>query len=194
MLNGSKFINMLIYVEGIDKAGKTTFITNFSRDFNIQIFKKTIPNSITLSQHHHYFKGMGFSIVELSKIFKFNCLIDRSFISDFIYSNRIKREYDLSIWREWENYHSHVDVIVLYFYVDEVTFKKRLDFDPDIYMNFDEYTYYTSLYEEYLLHTSLPYIMLNGSDTYPQQLANLFRNRGFEKYQSFFQKLDTLKR
>ena len=94
---------MLIYVEGIDKAGKTTLINQLSSTLNVPFYRKHPPNTLVETEYHSYFKGIGYSLIELHSLLTFDLIIDRSFISDWVYSNRNAMKIDFSIWQEWEN-------------------------------------------------------------------------------------------
>lgn len=184
---------MLVYVEGIDKSGKSTFIRNFSFDFNIQVFKKTLPESLDISHHHYYFKGVGFGVLELYNLLKVDIILDRSFISDWIYSNRDSRKLSYSIWKEWEEWHQKDTTFVLYFDVNEETFKERIRANPDFYMKESEFSYYVKLYEEYLSKTNFPVIRINGSDPYEQQIKTIFSVRNDSHFQQSFNTLLLIK-
>ena len=164
---------MLIFVEGIDKSGKTTFIKELSRITSIPMYRKYLPRKISDAEFHSYFKGIGYATVELSKILDFDLIVDRCFISDWIYSNRYSDNYNLEIWQEWESVFNAGNSLILYFTVSKDTFTYRIKNTLDIYMDKNDYDRYMKLYSTYFNHTNIPVLEINGEFEFDRQLEIL---------------------
>jgi thymidylate kinase len=160
---------MLVFVEGIDKAGKSTFIRNFSNLTSIPAYRKSPPADLELSEHHSFFKGIGFGLVELHEIFNFDAIIDRSFISDWVYTNKYKAK-DFSIWAEWELRQLSKENFIIYIDISENVFLERIRKHPDIYMESSEYQTHQDLYSTYFQKTTLPNISIRGDLPFDEQI------------------------
>jgi len=166
---------MLIFVEGIDKAGKSVFINHLSQVASLPIYRK-LPPTLQTSDHHNYFKGVGFALVELHQLFKFDVVVDRSFVSDWVYTNKQAPQKNFAIWHEWELRQQLVnESSIIYVEIPYEVFVERISADPDPYMGANDYNRHTELYEEYLRKTSLPFVRINGNESPDEQLAELRR-------------------
>lgn len=185
---------MVIYVEGIDRAGKTTFINEFSTYLAIPSYRKEPPTSLEATEYHSYFKGIGYALIEFYKLIECDLIIDRSFISDWIYTNRYGDVVDISVWREWEERHlqQNVDVIVFYFEIDKPTFSQRIKSQEDPYMNTDDFVRYTTLYNQYLSSTIFKYVRLSGILPFDKQLDAVISALKNFKYRSKSSSLNSL--
>lgn len=163
---------MLIIVEGIDKAGKSTFIKKLSKKLGIPPFRKFHPDSVSKSEFHAYFKGVGFALAQLSDIFDFSAIVDRSFISDWVYSNQKTNVYEFQIWQEWEEYLGE-NTFIVFVEVSPSTFQDRITAEPDAYMNHEDYERNLKLYEDYLTQSRLPFIRISGEIDFSSQFAQL---------------------
>lgn len=153
---------MLILVEGIDKSGKSTFINNFTKIVNIKNYRKRIPEML-IDERHSYFKGVGYALIELHNITKFNMIVDRSFISEWVYCNRDKDNKPIEIWNDWENTINLLsDILIVYIHISRETFLKRLISNPDKYMRAEDYDRFMFLYDYYIDRTKIPYIKIPG--------------------------------
>lgn len=161
---------MLLYIEGLDKAGKSTFAERLSVSLGIEVYRKIPPKELTLKEHHSYFKGVGFALVEIHNILKQSLIVDRSFISDWIYSNRKKNVFPIRIWKEWEDRHTESNhAIIIYVETSSKLLKKRLLHSPDPYMVSAEIPRFLSLYEIYFQTTQFHVIRIDGSATESEQ-------------------------
>lgn len=164
---------MLIFVEGIDKAGKSTFIENLSTILGVRSYRKYHPILLQDDEFHGYFKGVGFATAELHSLVGFDLIIDRSFISDWVYTNRDSKQKDIEVWQEWERVVKKQNVLLIYLFISKDIFTTRIRRSPDTYMREDEFEKYVGLYDEYLKITTLPLIKIDGSSTFDEQLVAL---------------------
>lgn len=162
---------MLLLFEGIDRSGKTAFAQNLSAQIGFPIYRKSVPTNLVWSEYHHYFQGIGYGLLELHNQFQFNAIIDRSFVSDWVYSNRANDTKPLGIWREWENRDVTRKVVVVYFHVPFPEFAKRLEEQPDPYMAVGDYDRFTALYEQYFEQCRFPVIRIPGHIPLWEQIA-----------------------
>jgi thymidylate kinase len=182
---------MLVFVEGIDKAGKSTFIRNFSTLTSIPIYRKLPPADLELSEHHSFFKGIGFGLVELHEIFNFDAIIDRSFISDWVYTNKYKITKNFPIWAEWELRQLSKENFIIYIDISENVFLERILKHPDIYMESSEYNTHQELYSTYFQKTTLPIASIRGDVPFDEQIYSFkeWLTQSCSEY-SFFSKLN----
>jgi thymidylate kinase len=154
---------MLIYLEGVDKSGKSTLARELSSALKIPVYRKQPPTDLDLSEHHSYFKGVGFALTELHNIFNFKAIIDRSFVSDWIYSNRSNDVYPLKIWQEWENRHQNTHaVLIIIIETPLAVVEERLSAAPDPYMSHSDIARFLFLYDTYIKQTQFHVIRING--------------------------------
>jgi hypothetical protein len=78
-----------------------------------------------LSACHINFKEVGFAIVNLNDMLEFNLIIDRYFISDWVYPNRAQDAYPIEIW-EGQKRHTDKNVII---YVEALSKKIKASLD-----------------------------------------------------------------
>lgn len=160
---------MLILVEGVDKAGKSTFIGHLSELTSIQVYRKIPPTDLYPTEYHSYFKGIGYATAELHSLLGFDLIIDRSFISDFIYSNKVEQDYPLVIWKEWEQRMLFRPTLLIFVKVTYATFVQRIRKSPDIYMDESDYEKFTVLYETYIQESNIPTIQIDGEVSFDEQ-------------------------
>lgn len=138
------------------------------------MYRKIPPQDLNELEFHSYFKGVGYTTFELHKLFNFDLIIDRSFISDWIYSNRKVENFDLGIWRKWEERFCVYKII--YLIVPRDLFKIRIRKNPDLYMEQWEYDKYIQLYEQHLSFSAFPIIRINRNASFATQLVTLKEN------------------
>jgi thymidylate kinase len=154
---------MLIYIEGLDGSGKTTFANQLSSRLRFPVYRKLPPKNLPESEHHTYFKGVGYALVELRHLCSLNVIVDRSFVSDWVYSNRHGDSIPIEIWREWEDRHSESSgVLLVYVEVHNSTLEQRLKVRPDDYMERSDIPRYRHLYSTYLRNTRFPVFRIDG--------------------------------
>lgn len=155
---------MLIYIEGLDKAGKSTFAKQLSASLRIPIYQKRPPQLLDPREHHSYFKGVGFALTELHNLLNFNAIIDRSFISDWVYANRSEDICPIRIWSEWEHRHNSANrVIIVYVDTPTAVVEARVLADPDPYMLASDIIRFQHLYELYLRQTRFRIVHIDGA-------------------------------
>lgn len=168
---------MLILIEGIDKSGKTTFINNFCNRLSLPFYRKNPPMSLKAEEYHSYFKGVAYALTELHNLLRFNVIVDRSFISDWVYSNKESQYLDFSIWKEWEErFTLQKDTILIYLEIPKNIFNQRINAQPDPFMSENDYESHMRLYEIYLSLTSFPYIRINGHVSFDEQIRTIISN------------------
>lgn len=164
---------MLIFVEGIDKAGKSTFAKQLAAASGIALYRKSMPRGLGVEHHHQYFKGIGYALLELHNRFRFTAIVERSFISDWVYTNRERDTVDFSIWKEWECVDSTRAIVVIYFHIPKDEFLKRIGRAPDPYMAPTDHDRFVMLYESYLARTIFPVIRIDGRGIVSDQFGTL---------------------
>lgn len=162
---------MLILVEGIDKAGKSTLIRNLGEKFGLAIYRKPIPAEIAPAGHHEYFKGVGYAVLGLHSCLSLSLIVDRSFISDFVYLNRRQPNPDLGVWQAWESTCTRRNVLLVYVSVDEATQARRLICEPDAFTVVSDFAADTASYETYMKQTRFRVARIDGSASFNTQLA-----------------------
>jgi len=167
---------MIYLVEGIDRSGKSTFIGKFGPQRGIPIYRKEPPRSLKSKEHHAFFKGVGYAVFELFGFLENDLIIDRSFISDWVYSNRNTTLYEFDIWREWEIRFRELPICILYFHIPFDVFQKRIKKTPDEYMKLEDYDRFNSLYDRYLNDTIFPVVRILGNIPYERQIKQLKDN------------------
>lgn len=160
---------MLFYVEGLDKSGKSTFARELSKTIGVPIYRKVPPIPLPLTEHHSFFKGIGFALVELHNLFQFDAIVDRSFISDWVYTNRDTDVQPWTSWQQWEGRHNDRAAIVFYVSVDSNTLKERVVAEPDEYMSVSDAPRFMHLYDYYLKRTCFPVINVSGTASLEDQ-------------------------
>ncbi|RYZ85888.1 MAG: hypothetical protein EOP04_15025 [Proteobacteria bacterium] len=153
---------MLVLVEGVDKAGKSTLIKHLTKWTGIPSYRKFVP-PMPDSEHHVYFKGVAHALVDLHNTVGLNLIVDRSFPSDWVYTNKHNQSKPFEIWNEWESRVNCSDTLILYVSIDQKMFNQRISDDPDPYMGIEDYPHHTALYEAYLERTSIPVIRVDGA-------------------------------
>jgi hypothetical protein len=166
---------MLILVEGIDKSGKSTFINKFASTFGCAIYRKPIPIEIAPMGHHEYFKGVGYAILGLHSCLDLSLLVDRSFISDFVYSNRRSSGPSLNAWHAWEKECTRENVLLVYVWIDRTTQIERLTRGRDPFTDVGDYSVDVANYETYLKLTRFRVARIGGNASFADQLSALHR-------------------
>lgn len=164
---------MLLFVEGIDKAGKSTLIQHLNKHTSIPVYRKQPPN-LSVADHHNFFKGVGYALVELHNLLKFDVIVDRPFISDWVYTNKSSMQKNFTVWFDWEErQHSIAESVILYVYIPDHIFAHRIANDPDPYMDVNDFSTHIDLYEKYLQYTTLPVVQVRGDISFDEQLSGL---------------------
>jgi thymidylate kinase len=164
---------MLILLEGIDKAGKTTLGAKLSAEFGLPVYRKHITPDLSLQQYHYYFMGIGTALLELHNLFKYNVIVDRSFICDWVYSNRNGADNPIESWLKWEKLDVTGEVFICYVSISRDTLRRRLDLHPDEYMTDRDYESDISRYEEYLSRSRFRIVRVSGEIPYSTQAKEM---------------------
>jgi thymidylate kinase len=164
---------MLILVEGVDRAGKSTFIGKLSSLFEVPVYRKPIPPEIAPAGHHEYFKGVGYAILGLHSCLDVSLIVDRSFISDFVYLNRRVPAPDIALWQSWEAICTRNNVLLAYISVDQSTQVARLAQSKDDFTEPADYPADVTSYETYLRSTRFCVARIDGTVDFPTQLRSL---------------------
>ena len=160
-------------VEGVDKAGKSTVIGKLAAQFAFPVYRKSIPPEIAPAGHHEYFKGVGYAIFGLHSCLDLSVIVDRSFVSDYIYLNRQRPAPSLDIWRAWEAANTRENVLLVYVAVDQATQATRLAKNKDAFTEPADYPTDVASYEAYLRCTRFCVARIDGTADFEQQLASL---------------------
>ncbi len=154
---------MLICFEGLDKSGKSTLIEEVLRQRPMcMVFRKPVPESLSPDDFSAYFRGVGMAVASIHGRVPKPILVDRSYISDWVYSNG-----EFLGWHRWAEWEFEVVEIsqaaIVYVSVSRDTQAQRLRDSPDPYCSEDDVIEFQRRYEDYFKRTSLPVIRVNGS-------------------------------
>jgi thymidylate kinase len=163
---------VLIFIEGIDKAGKSTFAAALSARTSLPVYRKKVP-ALAPEDRYTYFKGVGYALLELHEIFHFPLIVDRPFISDWVYSGKTPAKRDISIWRDWEKRLTSKEAIIVYVEIPPNIFKARITAEPDPYMLLEDFETHVLLYEDYFEQTTFPVARIRGDVDFGEQLDQL---------------------
>jgi len=101
---------VLLFVEGPDKAGKSTFIKNLVEDFDFVPFTMPYPKDLaTQVDLSHYFLGANTFLLEiyksLDRVSAFDMVVHRSLVSEYAYGPEFGRQLgivELCWWlKQW---------------------------------------------------------------------------------------------
>ena len=129
---------MILLFEGWEKVGKTTLARSIKTDLNFQYFRSTkqINSNVDLEQAIKY--DWRFMIDFLSQV-KTDVCFDRSFISQYVYSNLFRKDnilknYDLNeydiIFKQYCDSLSLIDYKIIYCYREH--YNDEIDDQVDI--------------------------------------------------------------
>lgn len=152
---------MLVCFEGLDRSGKTTLLKATLGRVSCIEYRKPIPSTLTIPDHSVYFWGAGMALAALHGFLERPLLVDRSLVSDWIYSDGPSIGW--SRWHEWETLATqHGPCVLVYVEVDDEVLRDRLHEEPDDYLEVDSIALHRSRYQQYLARTSLPTLRCAG--------------------------------
>lgn len=87
---------MLLFIEGVDRAGKSTFIKGLEDTFGFTPFALRYPGTCVPIGMSDYFLGANTFLLEMYKVMQghqpFNLAVHRGFLSEYVYSPLFGRE------------------------------------------------------------------------------------------------------
>jgi hypothetical protein len=136
----------------------------------MRLFKKTVPGDLSQQEFHSYFRGIAFALSDLAGLTDQSLLVDRSFISDFVYAHGSVRPPP-SDWQEWES-HTMARSSPCIVYVESAisVIEDRLRLLPDEYLTPELVIVHLDRYEEYLSLTNFPIIRVRGDSDEPSSI------------------------
>lgn len=122
---------------------------------------------------HNYFRGVAFALNDLASLTDQSLLVDRSFISDFVYAHGSARP-PTSDWHEWESdTRARTSPCIVYVESDTSVIEKRLQLMPDAFLTPEVINDHRDRYEEYLSLTSIPIIRVRGDGDIPSSIERV---------------------
>lgn len=154
---------MLICFEGLDRSGKSTLIAAVrAARPDCLVYQKPIAPDLESSDYPRYFQGAGMALAALHGCVPSPVLVDRSYISDWVYSDG--ESLGWARWQEWENLALRMgDVRVVYVEVDDQTLVDRLRINPDPFCGEADIPVFRSRYSRYFELTAFPITACDGA-------------------------------
>jgi len=162
---------MIIIFEGFDKSGKTTLANLLKQKYNFLYFKPTrqINSGLNLEQSIKYDWRFLFDFLNQNNV---NVIIDRSFISQYVYSFILRRENILAEYSLYSEYDSlfieycemlnNLEHLVVYCKRSDYT--NATDDKVDININQDIKTMYDYFFDTYAINNLITCNFENGID------------------------------
>ena len=169
---------MLILVEGCDKTGKTTLISDLKKHFpGLTIIKNEFkptgnnPTSIFgtigqyLGMYQYHFQTNDNRMIAL----------DRSHITEIVYSQlRGYNSLEYFKWYDYENQHEK-DFLVIYMSAPTEVIAKRFKEENETYLSAEQINQVVQGYEQYLRDSNLPRLMLSSLDDREKNLLKAIK-------------------
>lgn len=160
---------MILIIEGIDKAGKSSVISDI-RDLQKDaiVFKlANKPKDGSIEQLNRVYVAYVELFAQAVRLSNEGRLIifDRAYPSEMVYS--VKRGYDALLdspkWRKFDKVLSNEHALVIYCYAPKEIIEKRFETDKEEFMSVKEIDEFTTRYEHFLGITELPYIKVDST-------------------------------
>jgi len=171
---------MIIIIEGIDKAGKSTIVKDLEDLFeNKAIVLKLSQKPKDGSPDELLKVKVAYrELFEQARMMNekgMKVIFDRSYPSELVYS--IKRGYDALKNQEWWEFDESLkdlvdkkEILLIYCSTEDQIIETRFKTDNETFMEPQEIPLFKERYEEFLSKTILPYIRI---DSLKDRLANL---------------------
>lgn len=169
---------MIVLIEGIDKAGKTTIVNRLKQIFPSAIFCK---NSFKPEGADPYdigrMTGIYLGIYQLAKQSKDQLIfLDRGHITEIVYG-RIKRGYDSLQYFNWEHYEKELKKYMKVIHVSAPVsvIQDRFIKEKEEYLVADEINKILTEYDIYMNNTSLSSIRIFGNNDKESNIAEIIK-------------------
>lgn len=173
MKDTSKDKGIVIIVEGVDKAGKTTLMEKMTKAIPGIVIKLTQRPKTADYRERALTKTYWLSVLEYMNLNRNKIIhLDRFYISELCYS-KIKRGYEAWEDPDYQHYervigsHNH---LVLYCDPGEEVIMERLKREGDEHVVEDDMKALIKRYDEYFSKTDLSWIKVNTSKTVEENI------------------------
>lgn len=162
---------MILLFEGTDGAGKSTTIKLLSRKLNIPYYKGQGPTDVHMSMKDR-------AIVELNQMSDFlaqtgfSVIIDRNYLSEWVYGSIFHREIDELHLREIDKTYSKIGAINIILTASDETLKKRYEDRGDKLMDLPGITMVRDKYGDLSENIKTPSIIVDTSDMSPEEVVD----------------------
>lgn len=156
---------MLICFEGLDRSGKSSLIEAVcAARPDCLAYQKPVASDLQSTDYARYFQGAGMALAALHGCVPSPILVDRSYISDWVYSDG--ESLGWGRWQEWEDLVVRMGPVqVVYVEVDDQTLADRLRVTPDPFCSEADIPVFRSRYRRYFELTALPIVVCNGASS-----------------------------
>ena len=163
----------IIIFEGIDMCGKSTIAKALSLKLEIPIFKMNLPKHFWDFLIHQRYATEA--ITQMFEQTGQSAILDRSFLSDYMYSCLFNRPYDKATHVLTDERFAKMNALVVYCYKDEESFQEDTE-DAD-FITMNDYKKMMIHYDLVLDETNCRHIRLNTSDeNLEEQLKTIIAN------------------
>lgn len=131
---------MIVLVEGIDKSGKTTLITDLldaldargENFYSYQVFKNSFKPADSSDADEVFYRYKGaFDLMKQNSDSLY--IVDRSYLSEMVYSG-VKRDYDAIDDERYDELISDPSILCIYVHTDHETLKSRFKEEKEEYL------------------------------------------------------------
>lgn len=170
---------MLVLVEGVDKCGKTTLLSDLHEHLpGVRTFKNMIKpedkSLHTIGRITGIYQGV-YQVFENDEL----VLMDRSHITELVYSPR--RGYSSRDHFNWRLLEDQLNACVIYMSAPIDVVSQRFKEDNETYVDVAEIDSLVSGYEEYLRNTDLSVLWLSSLDSRESNLIKAIKFIGDNK-------------
>lgn len=163
----------IIIFEGVDMCGKSTIAKALSKQIDVPIFKMNVSKHFWDFLIHQRYAGEA--ITQLLEQTKASVILDRSFLSDYMYAMLFNRAYDLKKHVETDQRFAKMGAVIVYCYKDEEFFQH--DEEDKDFVSVKDYKEMQNYYNVILERSACKVIKLNTSDeNLHNQLATIMSN------------------
>lgn len=163
----------IIIFEGVDMSGKSTIAKALSNQTGIPIFKMNVPKHFWDFLIHQRYSGEA--ITQMLEQTEQSVILDRSFVSDYMYALLFNRPYDLRKHIDTDHRFAAMNALIVYCYKDKEFFQH--DEEDKDFVSVKDYTEMQNYYDIILGKTSCKVIRINTSDeNLHNQLATIMSN------------------
>ncbi|MCP3684597.1 MAG: hypothetical protein GY861_18170 [bacterium] len=171
---------MIIICEGVDKAGKSTIISDLENFFEgkaivMKLSQKPVDGSALELVKVRTAYAELFHQARLLSEKGHTVIFDRSYPSELVYST--KRGYEAFENHDWDHFDESLkdlvdkeEILLIYCSAEDETIKQRFVSDREEFMSPLEIPVFKERYEKFLTKTILPYTRI---DSMQDRLANL---------------------
>jgi thymidylate kinase len=154
-------------------CGKSTIAKALSERTNVPIFKMEVSKHFWDFLIHQRYAGEA--ITQMLEQTKQSVILDRSFLSDYMYATLFNRAYDLKKHFDTDERFAKMNALIVYCFKDEEKFQEDKE-DAD-FIKVSDYKQMMAHYETVLNETTCRFIKINTSDeNLEAQLETIIKN------------------